>query len=217
MKTRALLIPAVLTLALTAATSGGWATITLEDLPEYLVAGQPTELRFTVRQHGAERMSDLRPTVSASAGKRQVQVQAASRGKGVYAATITVPSDAAWTVTIKSNFGNSETTLLPIHAIARGTQLKSAGAPPALRGKQLFVAKGCLVCHVHASVANSGKAPMGPELTDQRFAEAYLRQFLADPSIKGTPINKQMPNLDLKPAEIAALSAFINAGGIAVK
>ena len=32
--------------------AGGWAIITVEDLPEYLVADQPTEISFTVLQHG---------------------------------------------------------------------------------------------------------------------------------------------------------------------
>ena len=32
---------------------GGWASITVEDLPDYVVTGQPVKLAFTVRQHGA--------------------------------------------------------------------------------------------------------------------------------------------------------------------
>ena len=37
---------------------------------------------------------------------------------GRYAATLTVQSAGSWTITIKSGFGNSELTLLPIVAVA---------------------------------------------------------------------------------------------------
>ena len=43
-----------------AAALGGWATISVEDLPDYLVAGQPARLTFTVRQHGVEPMNRCR-------------------------------------------------------------------------------------------------------------------------------------------------------------
>jgi hypothetical protein len=51
---------------------------------------------------------------------------------------------------------------------------------------------------------------VGPELTDKRFAAAYLRDFLADPSIKPPTTNARMPQLNLNDREISALIAFIN-------
>jgi mono/diheme cytochrome c family protein len=75
------------------------------------------------------------------------------------------------------------------------------------RGRRLFVAKGCVTCHVHAEASGGASLAVGPELTGKRFAAEYLARFLANPAIK----TDRMPDLGLKPAEIAALSAFINA------
>jgi hypothetical protein len=85
------------------------------------------------------------------------------------------------------------------------------------RGKRLFVAKGCITCHVHGSVDPAGTLQLkavGPELTQKRYAPDYLRMYLADPSIRApsTPNAMRMPNLGLKPAEIASLVAFVNNG-----
>lgn len=42
---------------------GGWATVTVEDLPDHVVAGRPVQLEFTVRQHGVEPVRGLEPEV----------------------------------------------------------------------------------------------------------------------------------------------------------
>src|SRR4051794_29882219 len=71
---------------------GGWAVITVEDLPEHLVAGKPVELSFLVRQHGVTLLSGLRPTVFAKSGKTEVQVSANPGKKlGSYSASLVVP------------------------------------------------------------------------------------------------------------------------------
>ncbi len=47
------LIALLLTLTLTTlAFAGGWAIITLNEFPDYAVAGKPLNLTFSVRQHG---------------------------------------------------------------------------------------------------------------------------------------------------------------------
>ena len=40
---------------------GGWAVVTVKDLPEYFVAGQQYTIEFQVRQHGRTLLSGLRP------------------------------------------------------------------------------------------------------------------------------------------------------------
>jgi len=53
---------------------------------------------------------------------------------------------------------------------------------------------------------------VGPNLTPKRYQADYLAKLLVDPSIARTPGQQnQMPKLGLKPAEITALVAFINA------
>ncbi|HWP36733.1 MAG TPA: hypothetical protein VNL18_04180 [Gemmatimonadales bacterium] len=59
---------------LLAAHPGGWATITVEDLPEFFMAGQPHDLTFTIRQHGRTPMNDLTPRVRVMLGERQATV-----------------------------------------------------------------------------------------------------------------------------------------------
>ena len=84
------------------------------------------------------------------------------------------------------------------------------------RGLRLFVAKGCVSCHLHKSARGMGQSiPVGPVLTARRFPASYLAAFLADPAKfrTGTPALWVMPDLDLRADEIAALIAFLNAGG----
>ncbi len=183
---------------------GGWAVITVEDLPDYVVAGQPLTLTFMVRQHGRTPLSGLSPRVEAtSAGLEANAAAVAGDRTGRYQATLTLPQAGNWTITIHSGFMNSKTTLLPLPAVA-------AGSPPTLalpepeRGARLFVAKGCVTCHVQIAV--------GPDLSGKRFDPEFLRRFLADPSTLPPSAGATfgMPNLSLKAAEIAALVAYLN-------
>jgi cytochrome c2 len=112
---------------------------------------------------------------------------------------------------IRSGFGNSNSKLLPIRVVSANARV--AAMAPAERGKNLFVAKGCVGCHTHQNVGAETLADIGPDLTTQRFQADYLAKYLRDPSIK-TPTTRtqRMPDLELKEPEIAALIAFLNAG-----
>jgi len=189
---------------------GGWAAITVEDLPDYGVVRQPLNLTFTVRQHGVAKLSNLEPRVEARAsggGATTAAVAAAGKEQGQYTARLVLPQAGEWTITIHSGFGNSRVTLVPMQVIDA-----SSPAPAALavadRGRRLFVAKGCVTCHLHGDVKGSGVVAVGPDLTGRRLAPEYLQRFLADPSMIGSA--NRMPNLNLKQAEIAALIAFLN-------
>jgi hypothetical protein len=211
-----LLIPTLLPfLVITAASAGGWAVITVDDLPEYLMTGKPVTLTFTVRQHGITRLDGLKPGVRATAyGRPDVRAAAAPIGRiGDYAATLTFGLAGAWTIRIDSGFNANETTLLPIHVIDAGS-LPPPPLSPAARGGHLFVAKGCVGCHRQKPIAPQALISAGPDPTSERFPPDRLRAFLADPrkTLKGSarPQYGQMPNLDLEASEIDALVAFIN-------
>jgi mono/diheme cytochrome c family protein len=203
-------LPGSLLLAGAAFVWGGWATITVEDLPDYLIAGQPTTLEFTVRQHGVERTSGLKAAVVARSGKLETSVMALpGRKAGQYAAALTLPEAGDWTITIKSGFGPTNLTLMPIRAVAPGTQVASLPAPA--RGQRLFVAKGCVTCHAHTAVKSTGMEG-APELSERRLPAEYLARFLANPAAV-KPVSRGewgMPNLELKQQEIVALIAFLN-------
>ena len=208
-----LLLPAILVLPGVSALRGGWASITLDHLPEYAVAGKPLTLSFVVRQHGVTPLKGLKPTIEARAGGVNARA-AASAGKsdGQYVVSLELPEPGDWTLTIHSGFGPSKLTLLPLRTVAADAAPPAAAAEPE-RGRQLFVAKGCVGCHVRAEAALAEGGEFGPSLTGKRYAADYLKRFLADPSIPDRPRSGTfvMPNLELKPTEISALVAFLNA------
>ena len=206
-------IPLAATLGVAA---GGWAVVTLDDLPDAVVAGKPITLTFTVRQHGHTPLDNLRPSIEAAmvGGSETLRADAIpADGKGRYRSTLTLPDTGQWRLTINSGWGQSRINLEPIAAVQAG---RSAPVyAQAERGRRLFVAKGCVECHLHGQVPGSGVVQVGPELTALRLPADFLQKFLADPSIlpPAQQVNGGMPNLDLKPAEISALVSFINGEG----
>jgi len=191
--------------------AGGWAVVSVQDVPEYAVAGQPLTLTYTVRQHGEELLPDLRGTVTARSGSAHVTVPAKPAAqRGYYVATLTLPNAGDWAVNIEPGFGKSRGKLLPLRTVAADAR-STPTFTPAERGQRLFVAKGCVTCHTHGE-SKSDIGEGAPDLTEKTFAPTYLADFLANPKIK-PPANKngwQMPNMQLKQPEIAALVAFIN-------
>jgi len=178
---------------------GGWATVSVKDLPDYIVAGQSTALQFYVRQHGSNYLRGLHPTIEARSGSLGATVEARAADDSLYSAALTLTQPGDWTITINSGFGNSRVTLVPIQVVA------SAGRQPvaltdAQRGERLFAAKGCVTCHVGFDV--------GPKLTGRSFDPDFLNRWLVNP--QSVRPSSQMPNPNLKPAEVAALVAFLN-------
>src|SRR5439155_16151598 len=148
---------------------GGWAVITVDDLPEHAVVGQPLTLSFAVRQHGVSLLAGLRPSVTARSGATELAVPAVGTTvAGTYRAAVTLPRAGEWTITVHSGFGDGATTLMPLSAVA-----STAAAPRPLaapdRGLRLFVAKGCVTCHVHGETRAWSSIAVGPELTGRRY------------------------------------------------
>jgi hypothetical protein len=89
----ALLGSALVLTTVAAAGMGGWAVVTVENSPDYLVAGKPAELTFTVRQHGVSLMSDVQPTFEARSRRRTVKGMTwRLKQAGGYGARVTVPA-----------------------------------------------------------------------------------------------------------------------------
>lgn len=203
------------TMVAVTAYAGGWATVTVKHMPEYLVVGQPAELRLLVRQHGVSPLDELTVAVRATApGGIEARAIAKSVAgvRGEYTALLTVPAAGDWTIRIDTDWPATP-ALLPVKAIP------DRSSPPAAlsrvdRGKRLFVSKACLTCHVNQDVSAQNLLSAGPELTGRTFQPDYLRKFLADPA--GTlgkaspPRVGEMPNQQLTADEIDALVAFIN-------
>jgi mono/diheme cytochrome c family protein len=201
-RTLRVVTPALALPALTG-TAGGWAVITVDDLPEYAEVGKPIELSFTVRQHGFKPLTGLRPSIEATFGQQTATATIwQADHPGVYAARLRMPSQGDWSITIHSGFMNSQVTLLPIPVVAPGARLTRASAG-ADRGRRLFIAKGCVTCHEQLTV--------GPPLTGKRFDAAYIAGFLANPPATPSQAGRSaMPNLGLEQREIASLVAYLN-------
>lgn len=182
--------------------SGGWAVVTVENPPERLVVGTPYTIEYSVRQHGKELLSGLRGTVEARAGAQVVTADAKALSAGKYSASLTVPSAGSWTITVNSGFGPSRTTMRPIVAAAAGAPVIAMSDPE--RGQHLFAAKGCATCHVEMKVIPT-------DVRANKYDEKFVRQLLTDPSAmpKRHKAGVEMPNLNLKPAEISALAAYL--------
>jgi mono/diheme cytochrome c family protein len=75
-------------------------------------------------------------------------------------------------------------------------------------GRTLFIAKGCVSCHMVSGLSSSIPGPvLGPDLSNYQAGPAYLRRWLRDPvSLKS---NTQMPNLNLSDDEIESLVTFL--------
>jgi hypothetical protein len=84
--------------------AGGWAVITLDELPLNVVAGQPLTIGFTVLQHGITPMSGLDPTVTAKLTSTEEMVfHAEPKGDpGHYEATLKFPKEGNWEWSIQA-------------------------------------------------------------------------------------------------------------------
>jgi mono/diheme cytochrome c family protein len=202
------LAPLSLALPVLAMTAGGWAVTTVDALPDHLVATRPTELSFTVRQHGFTALDGLRPVVEATSGSTRARFEATASGlPGRYHVKLVPPAVGEWTLVVRHGFGNGSVTLPPIEAVRAGAA--PAALPAVERGRRLFAAKGCVTCHVDIQV--------GPNLAGRRYDAAWLARFLADPQgVRPAPAGKtKMPTLGLDGREIASLVAFVNGGQLA--
>ena len=190
---------------------GGWAVVTVKDLPEYFVAGQQYTIEFQVRQHGRTLLSGLRPQlVIDSPGARAVVIPAVARSaEGTYAVTFTAPAPAPAAgevrFTIRSGFMNNELRLYPQPVIAAGTSRPAMAARD--RGQVLFVAKGCNTCHSNIDLADrpdNQLVTVGPELGGRHLAREYVIQKVKNPA------SEKMPDLGLTDAEATAIAALLN-------
>jgi mono/diheme cytochrome c family protein len=215
-------------LAMVAAVSvraGGWSVITVDELPEFVRAGEPFTITYAVRQHGVSLLPDLRGRIDArSEDDAVVSASVVPLQPGYYKATLTLSRAGRWALTVRSGFEESLTGRSPgvdsradrpvMRMVAvPAARSRPAPQPPPERGLHLYVAKGCVACHAHArsDVRSFG---IGPDLTDVRHGPGYLRTILTH-GVRGPDQTSsiRMPDLGLRPPEIEALVAFLQTGG----
>lgn len=91
------------------ALAGGWATITIDEMPGQLRAGEPWSIDFTVLQHGQTPVHDLGPNIpveptfvatNAATGEEVVAVARPDKEVGRFTLEVTLPSEGEWAWTI---------------------------------------------------------------------------------------------------------------------
>jgi hypothetical protein len=152
----ALLLSLILTVPVLA---GGWAVITLDELPSNVVAGKPLTIGFTVLQHGITPMTDIEPIVTAKLSATETLVVSAEpAGKpGHYMATLTFPKEGDWEWSIQAFTMDQQMPALkvaaPVLATASQPVVKTepvaASISPVLVIRVLAFAVG-LICFVVA-------------------------------------------------------------------
>jgi mono/diheme cytochrome c family protein len=197
--------------------AGGWAIVSVKDVPDYAVAGKPFMLTFAVRQHGMTLVDGLKPVVTASNTHHQSLkfFPKPTGSKGEYSVELRLAEPGTWNVDIDSRFLEFMTgrptednlripqagyITLPLKVVATG--IGAPGISDSERGNRLFSAKGCNACH------GTG---IGPDLKGKRLSADYVKKVLADPAAMRNSREEsfEMPNLSLKPGEIAALTEFL--------
>ena len=189
-------------------TMGGWAVVTVKDLPEYVVTGQRYTIEFQVRQHGRTLMNNVQPQLLVATSERSTNAAtlAATRsGDGTYTVTFVAPPTDRVYLTVISGWGASNLILYPIRVVAAGAQ--SVPLNPYDRGQALFVAKGCNACHANSDLADrpdNQSIVVGPGLGGRHLPRDYTIQKMKNPK------SQIMPDLGLSDAEAAAIAAFLS-------
>lgn len=126
-KVGVLLLIALLLVLVPAVLAGGWAVITLDDMPGEIRAGEPWTAGFTVLQHGQTPVHDLGadggpivPTLMATnpaTGERVEAVATPTEEVGHFVVEVTFPSEGAWEWTIYPAPLMGETVFEPLNVL----------------------------------------------------------------------------------------------------
>jgi hypothetical protein len=130
-----LLLFGALLLTIVPALAGGWAVVTVENLPGDVHAGQNVHLEFSVRQHGRDLTHDVAPILRANnpqTGERLIVEAAALKQKGYFAVDVLFPSAGTWEWRIDPVLLAGELELLPLTVLpAAATTLTTTPATTA--------------------------------------------------------------------------------------
>ena len=97
------LIAAAIVALPVAVLAGGWAVVTLDTLPDHIVADRSLTIGFTVLRHGQTPLTDLAPVVvltSIGTGETLRYNAANDNVPGHYVVTMTFPEEGQWAWTI---------------------------------------------------------------------------------------------------------------------
>jgi hypothetical protein len=225
MGTRAMLVSfgALALLAAAKPILGGWAVTTVHEVPTQFTVGQETTLTFSVRQHGVNLVSGLTPVLivkRADAGMltRSTRIEARNtRHAGIYtvAYTPTAPGDVVLTV---DNGWPQRLEMRPIPVVAAGAAPVRVASVE--RGRALFVAAGCNMCHVKADDATlldpEDVIAIGPAFTGRTWpVETIVKKVMDPASMPLASGAARMPRLEVSAENAALIAEYLNARQVA--
>ncbi len=157
-----------LALAMARLDAGGWAVVTLKDVPEYMVAGKSVSLTYAVRQHGVHLTPGLSGWIEARDARGGIvkAIATPASDTGYYLAKLTLPTPGDWIVTVVSGFMDSKSGPVAMRVVAGGGEVASDGGRRARQGA-LCGERLHLVPYAHGRVAEDGLRA-GPERTALR-------------------------------------------------
>ncbi|MCC6299953.1 MAG: c-type cytochrome [Anaerolineales bacterium] len=107
--------------------AGGWAVITLDELPMNVVVGEPLNIGFTVRQHGKTPLTGIDASVTIRAGLETLVFVAKEEGEpGHYVAALKFPAAGEWEWSIAA-FGYDQS--MPDLSVAAGGSATAVSIP----------------------------------------------------------------------------------------
>ncbi len=121
------------------ALAGGWAVITLDELPGKVQANQPFEIGFMIRQHGVTPLSGQSPTVTAHLASLNESLEFSAREEGEvghYVAEITLPQAGEWEWSIAAFTVNQA---MPSLTVIDAVPVANESIKPNLSALPLFV------------------------------------------------------------------------------
>lgn len=181
------------------ARAGGWASVTLSELPGEVVAQRPFTIEFSVRQHGKTMLSGLSPTVTAvheASGEAVTVTAVDAKEEGFYTATLTLPQAGRWTWKIAAF-----TAVYPMPPLTVGeaaAETSESGSGTAVPWQLVLgwtAAAGALLCFFFWTRQRSRV----------RLAGVALLSIV---SITGFALRDQLPQPVLAESEAVALSAI---------
>jgi hypothetical protein len=179
------LVVVILLLTAVPVLAGGWAVVTLDDMPAEIHAGESYELHFMVRQHGntpvhffaEDNNSPVEPVLMATNKDTGEVVRVeATRAKevGRFYLEVTFPSEGTWEWTIAPEPLMGEGTFPPLTVlapIATGSTVKDTGVQPSVAEPATQIEAAPAVQEPAApSTATTTAAPVNSTTTIARSA-----------------------------------------------
>lgn len=97
-----------------AAVAGGWATVGLDSTPAGVQPGDPWDVNITVLQHGRTPLTGVQPTLTIRNGDATKTFDATpTRKPGVYAVSVTFPTDGRWVYEVNDGFVTGQPHTFP--------------------------------------------------------------------------------------------------------